>query len=107
MAVTATAADIAAAAKTGKTRYAILLLIFIVTTINYADRATLSITGPAMRAEFGFDAIQMGIVFSAFSWAYVLAQVLLDRFVGVNALATVFCYLVIVKDIRRVELQPA
>ncbi|BDB26927.1 hypothetical protein Tamer19_65850 [Cupriavidus sp. TA19] len=28
-------------------------------------------------------------------------------FVGVNALVTVFCYLVIVKDIRRVELQPA
>src|SRR4030095_8505155 len=84
MAVTATAAREAAAAKTGKTRYAILLLIFIVTTINYADRATLSITGPAMKAEFGFDAIQMGIVFSAFSWAYVLAQMpggwLLDRF---------------------------
>jgi len=27
-------------------------------------------------------------------------------FVGVNALLTVFCYLVIVKDIRRVELRP-
>jgi len=84
MAVTATARQDVAAAKTGKTRYAILLLIFIVTTINYADRATLSITGPAMREAFGFDAIQMGIIFSAFSWAYVMAQVpggwLLDRF---------------------------
>jgi ACS family glucarate transporter-like MFS transporter/ACS family D-galactonate transporter-like MFS transporter len=84
MAVTATARQDVAAAKTGKTRYAILLLIFIVTTINYADRATLSITGPAMREAFGFDAIQMGIIFSAFSWAYVMAQLpggwLLDRF---------------------------
>ncbi|EIM96255.1 d-galactonate transporter, partial [Paraburkholderia hospita] len=48
------------------------------------DRATLSVTGSAMRAEFGFDAIQMGYIFSAFSWAYVLSQVpagwLLDRF---------------------------
>lgn len=37
-------------------RYWILLMIFVVTTVNYADRATLSITGPAMRSEFGFDA---------------------------------------------------
>lgn len=65
-------------------RYWILALIFIVTTINYADRATLSITGPAMREEFGFTAVQMGYIFSAFSWAYVIAQIpggwLLDRF---------------------------
>ena len=27
-------------------------------------------------------------------------------FVGLNALVTVFAYLVIVKDIRRIELQP-
>jgi D-galactonate transporter len=65
-------------------RYGILAMIFIVTTINYADRATLSITGPAMRSEFGFDAVQLGYIFSAFSWSYVVAQVpsgwLLDRF---------------------------
>jgi ACS family glucarate transporter-like MFS transporter/ACS family D-galactonate transporter-like MFS transporter len=65
-------------------RYWILLMIFVVTTVNYADRATLSITGPAMRSEFGFDAVQMGYIFSAFSWAYVMAQIpggwLLDRF---------------------------
>jgi ACS family glucarate transporter-like MFS transporter/ACS family D-galactonate transporter-like MFS transporter len=67
-----------------KVRYAILLLIFLITTLNYADRATLSVTGSAMRTEFGFDAIRMGYIFSAFSWAYVLSQLpagwLLDRF---------------------------
>lgn len=67
-----------------RVRYVILLLIFTITTFNYADRATLSVTGSAMRAEFGFDAIRMGYIFSAFSWAYVLSQVpaggLLDRF---------------------------
>ncbi|BCG00374.1 putative glucarate transporter [Paraburkholderia sp. PGU19] len=67
-----------------RVRYVILLLIFAITTFNYADRATLSVTGSAMRAEFGFDAIRMGYIFSAFSWAYVLSQVpagwLLDRF---------------------------
>jgi D-galactonate transporter len=77
-------ATAAATAKVGHTRYWILLMIFVVTTVNYADRATLSITGPAMQKEFGFDTIQMGYIFSAFSWAYVMAQVpggwLLDRF---------------------------
>jgi len=65
-------------------RYWVLAMIFLVTTFNYADRATLSITGPTMQKEFGFDTIQMGYIFSAFSWAYVLSQLpggwLLDRF---------------------------
>jgi D-galactonate transporter len=70
--------------KRTKVRYTILLLIFLITTFNYADRATLSVTGSAMRTAFGFDAISMGYIFSAFSWAYVLSQLpagwLLDRF---------------------------
>jgi ACS family glucarate transporter-like MFS transporter len=67
-----------------RVRYVVLAMIFLITTLNYADRATLSVTGPAMRAEYGFGAVQMGYLFSAFSWAYVLAQIpggwLLDRF---------------------------
>lgn len=78
------AANPAEVMKRTRVRYLILLLIFVITTFNYADRATLSVTGSAMRAEFGFDAIRMGYIFSAFSWAYVLSQVpagwLLDRF---------------------------
>jgi len=77
-------ASIAGIAKRTNVRYLILLMIFVITTLNYADRATLSITGSAMRREFGFDAIRMGYIFSAFSWAYVLSQLpagwLLDRF---------------------------
>lgn len=77
-------ASVVHAAKRTNVRYGILLMIFIITTFNYADRATLSVTGTAMRAELGFNAIQMGYIFSAFSWAYVLAQLpsgsLLDRF---------------------------
>lgn len=77
-------ASVVHAAKRTNARYGILLMIFIITTFNYADRAALSVTGTAMRAELGFDAIQMGYIFSAFSWAYVLAQLpsgaLLDRF---------------------------
>ncbi|QKM57416.1 MFS transporter [Burkholderia glumae] len=77
-------ANPAATAKRTAVRYWILLMIFVVTTLNYADRATLSITGTSMRKEFGIDAVQMGYIFSSFSWAYVLAQLpsgwLLDRF---------------------------
>jgi D-galactonate transporter len=77
-------ASSAGVVKRTKVRYVILLMIFVITTFNYADRATLSITGSAMRTEFGFDAIKMGYIFSAFSWAYVLSQLpagwLLDRF---------------------------
>ncbi|CAM2157551.1 galactarate/D-glucarate transporter GudP [Pararobbsia alpina] len=72
------------AAERTRVRYWILLLIFVITTLNYADRATLSVTGSAIRKEFGFDAIQIGYIFSAFSWSYVLSQLpsgwLLDRF---------------------------
>lgn len=65
-------------------RYRILLIIFMVTTISYADRATLSLVGSDMQKELGINAAQMGLLFSAFAWAYVLAQVpsgwLIDRF---------------------------
>lgn len=65
-------------------RYQILFLLFVITSINYADRATLSIAGTVLQKEMGFDAISMGYLFSAFGWAYVIGQIpggwLLDRF---------------------------
>ncbi|AMO93033.1 D-galactonate transporter family protein [Collimonas fungivorans] len=73
-----------ATAPRGKLRYMILFMLFMVTTFNYADRAILSIAGTAMKSELGFDAVTMGFIFSAFSWAYVLGQLpggwLLDRY---------------------------
>ena len=70
--------------KPSHVRYLILFMLFIVTTVNYADRATLSIAGSAMKGELNLDPLTMGYIFSAFSWAYVLAQLpggwLLDRF---------------------------
>jgi ACS family glucarate transporter-like MFS transporter len=72
------------AAKQTRVRYLILAMLFLVTVINYADRATLSITGPVISKELGISAAEMGFIFSAFGWAYVLGQLpggwLLDRY---------------------------
>ncbi|OON39596.1 MFS transporter [Izhakiella australiensis] len=65
-------------------RYWIVVMLFIVTSFNYGDRATLSIAGSSMAKEIGLDPVGMGYIFSAFSWAYVIGQIpggwLLDRF---------------------------
>lgn len=68
----------------GRVRWTVLAVLFVVTLINYADRATLSLAAPVLTKDLDIDPLQLGIVFSAFGWAYVLAQVpggwLLDRF---------------------------
>jgi ACS family glucarate transporter-like MFS transporter len=67
-----------------RSRWFILAILFAVTTINYADRATISIAGPEIKKAFGLSPVEMGYIFSAFAWSYVLAQLpggwLLDRF---------------------------
>jgi ACS family probable galactarate transporter len=66
------------------TRYLILLVIFVVTAVNYADRATLSIAGAEVGKELQLSSISLGYIFSAFGWAYLLMQIpggwLLDKF---------------------------
>jgi ACS family D-galactonate transporter-like MFS transporter len=65
-------------------RSRMLAVIVLAVTINYLDRAILSIAAPSIRHEFGINAATMGFVFSAFSWSYLLFQipggVALDRF---------------------------
>ena len=84
MSVNQVRAAAGANAGTSHIRYLVLFMLFVVTTLNYADRATLSIAGTSMKTELGLDPVMMGYIFSAFSWAYVLAQLpggwLLDRF---------------------------
>jgi MFS transporter, ACS family, glucarate transporter len=67
-----------------RARWGILAVLFIVTTLNYADRATISIAGPEIKKALSLSAVEMGYIFSAFAWSYVLAQLpggwLLDRF---------------------------
>jgi ACS family glucarate transporter-like MFS transporter len=58
-----------------RTRYQIIALIFLVTTLNYADRATFSIAGSAAAKELALTPVATGYVLSAFAWAYALAQI--------------------------------
>ncbi len=65
-------------------RWLIVAMLFVVTTVNYADRATIAIAGPVISKDLGLNAAEMGVIFSAFGWAYVIAQLpggwLLDRY---------------------------
>ena len=61
-------------AKRTRTRYLILLMITFVLTLATGDRATLSVAGPEMQKELGITAVEIGYLFSAFSWAYVISM---------------------------------
>lgn len=73
-----------AGVRSTRTRWGILAMLFVITTINYADRATISIAGPEIKKVFEMTPVEMGYIFSAFAWSYVLCQLpggwLLDRF---------------------------
>ena len=68
----------------GRVRFSIVAMLFAVTIVNYADRSTIAIAGPVISKDLGLSAVQMGFIFSAFGWSYVLGQIpggwLLDRF---------------------------
>src|SRR5580698_269814 len=65
-----------------KQRTALIMLVFA-GTLNYLDRSTLSIANPLIRNELGLSIADMGLLLSAFLWAYAFAQLpggaLVDR----------------------------
>ena len=76
--------DTAADARNSHIRYWIIAVLFIISSINYASRATLGIAGKPLASEFHLDSVQLGYLFSAFAWAYAIGQIpgggLLDRY---------------------------
>ncbi|WP_068089316.1 MFS transporter [Novosphingobium rosa] len=65
-------------------RHIMLALVAFATALNYLDRTLMGVAAPSMSRELGLSPAEMGLVFSAFSWSYALAQlpggVFLDRF---------------------------
>ncbi|QXI30890.1 MFS transporter [Pseudomonas vanderleydeniana] len=71
-------------------RYEVIVLLFVMMIINQGDRATLSIAGASLSDEMGLGHAQMGWLFSAFAWAYMLLQLpgglAIDRFGSIRVL---------------------
>ena len=65
-------------------RWKIFFLMLCLVSINYIDRASLSIAMPLISQEFNLNAIEQGLILSSFFWTYTLMQVpggmLADRF---------------------------
>lgn len=69
--------------RAGYRRYIALALITAVLTLATADRAALSVAGPSLSKDLRIGTIELGWLFSAFAWTYVLGQIpagwLVDR----------------------------
>ncbi|MBK8445301.1 MAG: MFS transporter [Micropruina sp.] len=65
-------------------RWSAVALLVIGGVVNYLDRSTLSIANTTIAKEFGLDAVAMGLLLSAFSWPYAIANLpagyLVDKF---------------------------
>jgi ACS family D-galactonate transporter-like MFS transporter len=60
-----------------------LLLVMLVMFVNYMDRGNLAVAAPVMQREMHLSAAGLGVLFSAFTWTYLLcipfAGAVLDR----------------------------
>src|SRR6266851_6753133 len=65
-------------------RWKIFLLMLFLISINYIDRASLSVAMPLIAKDFDLDPAMQGLILSSFFWTYALMQVpggmLADRF---------------------------
>src|SRR5579864_3037169 len=86
----------AGAVKPTSVRWKIFFLLLFLVSVNYIDRASLSVAMPLISKEFDIDPAWQGLILSSFFWTYAFMQVpggmLADRFKPriVVALATVF-----------------
>ncbi|MEP9366209.1 MFS transporter [Xanthobacter sp. VNH20] len=71
-------------ARLRRTQTLTLVLLVTAGVVNYVDRATLAVANPLIREELHFSIGEMGLLLSAFLWAYAFSQLpagaLIDRF---------------------------
>src|SRR3954453_19461590 len=65
----------------GKLRWAVVGMCFLGVSINYLDRANLSIALPDITKEFGLSATVEGLILGAFFWTYALFQLPAGHFI--------------------------
>lgn len=93
-----TSLEAAIAGKGEKTsvRWKIFFMMLLLITINYVDRASLSVAMPLIAKEFDLGPAMQGLILSSFFWTYAFMQIpggmLADRFKPriVIAIATIF-----------------
>lgn len=56
-------------------RWKVMFTVFLIATVSYLDRTNLSVAAPILRREIHLSPTQLGLVLSAFSWSYALAQI--------------------------------
>src|SRR5215212_7811122 len=65
-------------------RYKALGLLVALAALTYLDRLCISVAAPSIMQEFNFSPVQMGYIFSAFTFAYAIFEIpsgwLGDRF---------------------------
>jgi ACS family glucarate transporter-like MFS transporter len=58
-----------------RTRYTLLYFACALSVITYIDRVCIGSSAPSIRAELGLSAVQMGWIFSAFTFAYAVFEI--------------------------------
>ena len=76
-----------------KTRYKVLIFLFVISTVSYLDRVCISVAGPRMQADLDLSPERWGWVVGAFVLTYALLAVpsarLGERFGGRRVLALI------------------
>jgi ACS family D-galactonate transporter-like MFS transporter len=77
-------ASLSTSVKPTKVRWHVFLMLLALVTINYVDRAVLSIAMPEISKDLNFDPAVVGLILSSFFWGYALMQIpsgwLADRY---------------------------
>jgi sugar phosphate permease len=56
-------------------RWKVMFAVFLIATVSYLDRTNLSVAAPILRHDLNLSPTQLGLVLSAFSWSYAIAQI--------------------------------
>lgn len=62
-------------------RLYVIVILFFLFFINYADRTNLSIAAPKISHDLGWNSVTMGWAFSGFLWTYILFLIPMGRLV--------------------------
>ena len=67
--------DVTTSGRPSHGRYKVLAMLSLLSIVTYLDRVCIASAAPLMTAELGMTPLQMGMVFSAFFWAYGIFEI--------------------------------